>query len=107
LVPSSGKADTLEGEILRAYNRLAYRFYNDGDIYFMDYGEETCGSSYNFLKKHAQEIPGLKNELAKLRTTNEKKYEAVLENLGDIIIKFLYKKTQSKEELTPNTEDSR
>ena len=30
-VPSMGKASTLGGEILRAINRIVYRWYNDGD----------------------------------------------------------------------------
>ena len=30
-VPSSGNCETLAGEIIRAINRLVYRWYNDGD----------------------------------------------------------------------------
>jgi hypothetical protein len=31
LVPSQGKADTIEGEVLRASSKIVYRYYNDGD----------------------------------------------------------------------------
>jgi hypothetical protein len=31
LVPSMGKADTIEGEVLRAASKIIYRHYNDGD----------------------------------------------------------------------------
>jgi hypothetical protein len=31
LVPSQGKADTIEGEVLRAASKIVYRHYNDGD----------------------------------------------------------------------------
>ena len=31
LVPSMGKADTIEGEVLRAASKIVYRHYNDGD----------------------------------------------------------------------------
>ena len=31
LVPSQGKADTIEGEVLRASSKIVYRHYNDGD----------------------------------------------------------------------------
>lgn len=31
LVPSSGKADTIEGEVMRAASKIVYRHYNDGD----------------------------------------------------------------------------
>lgn len=30
-VPFSGKAETLGGEIIRAINRISYKYYNDGD----------------------------------------------------------------------------
>jgi len=33
LVPSMGRAETLEGETLRAFDRVVYRYYNDGDAY--------------------------------------------------------------------------
>lgn len=48
-VPYSGKAPTVGGEILRAVNRIIYRFYNDGDRFWEDYGVETCGSSAYYL----------------------------------------------------------
>ena len=59
-VPSSGKANTLGGEILRAFARLYYRCYNDGDVPYIDYGNETCNSSYRFL--HNNHVPGFENE---------------------------------------------
>ena len=44
-VPACGKADTIGGEILRAINRIVYRYYNDGDtILFYD------GGDYNYLR---------------------------------------------------------
>lgn len=42
LVPASGKAESLAGELIRAMSRIAYRFYNDGDQVGMGYGKETC-----------------------------------------------------------------
>ena len=45
----SGKASTIGGEILRAVNRIVYRFYNDGDRFWEEYGVETCGSSAYYL----------------------------------------------------------
>ena len=49
LVPSSGKCDSLAGELIRAVNRLDYRWFNDGDRFFEDYGIETCGQPAYFL----------------------------------------------------------
>lgn len=37
-VPWSGKANTVGGEIVRAINRIVYRFYNDGDTVYYYYG---------------------------------------------------------------------
>ena len=49
LVPGQGNAETVEGEMLRAINRIAYRYYNDGDKYFQGYGTETAGPAHSFL----------------------------------------------------------
>ena len=49
LVPSSGKADTVAGEIVRAVHRIAYRYYNDGDHIGVDYGNETCNAPARYL----------------------------------------------------------
>jgi len=59
LVPESGKCDSLAGEIIRAVNKLDYRWYNDGDRFFEDYGIETCGQPAFFLAnfEHNDETP--------------------------------------------------
>ena len=49
LVPGSGAAETVEGEMLRAINKIIYRYYNDGDEYYTGYGIETAGSAHSFL----------------------------------------------------------
>ena len=49
LVPGMGNAKTVEGEMLRAINRIAYRYYNDGDEYHTGYGTETAGPAHSFL----------------------------------------------------------
>lgn len=49
LVPPSGYAETIEGELLRAANRVVYRYYNDGDRWFEGYGCETAGPAAAFL----------------------------------------------------------
>ena len=53
-VPSCGKADTLGGEILRAINRIVYKFYNDGDTvarYYSSNYNHSWGAE-KFLYKH-------------------------------------------------------
>ena len=49
LVAGMGKSETVEGEMLRAINRIAYRYYNDGDEYMRGYGTETAGPAHSFL----------------------------------------------------------
>lgn len=44
-VPACGKANTLGGEIVRAINRIVYRYYNDGDTVDRYYGND-----YNLLR---------------------------------------------------------
>ena len=56
LVPGSGNADTVEGEIIRALNRLIYRWGNDGDLFWSGYGAETAGPAMEYLTD-ASDIP--------------------------------------------------
>lgn len=44
-VPACDKANTLGGEIVRAINRIVYRYYNDGDTVDRYYGND-----YNLLR---------------------------------------------------------
>lgn len=49
LVPASGKADTVAGEIVRAVARIGYRNYNDGDHIGVGYGKQTCNPAARYL----------------------------------------------------------
>ena len=80
LVPASGKADSLAGELVRATSRIGYRFYNDGDQLGVGYGKETCNPAGRFLiKKAPKEIGDLVAALWGMY--NEDGYEAVLDVL--------------------------
>ena len=60
LVPYSGKADSLAGEIVRATMRIVYRNFNDGDHIGVGYGKETCNPAARFLiNKLPEDITGL------------------------------------------------
>jgi hypothetical protein len=50
-VPAEGPAETELGEILRAISRILYRYLNDGDVFWRDYGIETAGSAAIYLSK--------------------------------------------------------
>lgn len=53
LVPASGKADSVAGELARAANRIGYRYLNDGDMIGVDYGNETCNAAARYIKVHS------------------------------------------------------
>lgn len=55
-VPVEGAAATKGGEILRAMNRIAYRWLNDGDICGVGYGRETVNPAARWLSRN---VPGL------------------------------------------------
>ena len=49
LVPSTGPADTVAGEVIRAVGKVGYRYYNDGDVYYQGYGLETAAPSMQYI----------------------------------------------------------
>ena len=55
LVPFEGKCDSLAGEIIRAFCRIRYRYYNDGDQIGIGYGNETCNASARFLEANCND----------------------------------------------------
>ena len=52
LVPGSGHADSLGGELLRAAERIAYRYFNDGDMVGNGYGRETVNPAVRYMKEN-------------------------------------------------------
>lgn len=49
LVPASGPADTVAGELVRAMMKILYRDWNDGDVFYEGYGIETCGPAVSYI----------------------------------------------------------
>ncbi len=49
LMKPTGKSDTIAGELIRAVNRICYRYYNDGDIIGYGYGNETCNAAGRYI----------------------------------------------------------
>lgn len=99
-VPARGIADTVGGEIVRAAERIIYRYFNDGDIVGWLYGNETTNGSDRFLVKH---VPGYKSLVG--CTTDEEVYEVLLVRRADLIVGFLLDNPPIFAE--PNSEDSR
>lgn len=95
-VPPYGEAKTVYGEILRAYARLAYRFYNDGDMFFKGYGVDTCGSSLLYLADTIDSFMNnkLSNAIRKWKRDSpiyddENQYEKMLIEVGKLLYAYL------------------
>ena len=95
LIPTSGKANTIEGEMLRAINKIFYRFWNDGDVFYEGYGCETVGSAHSFLINCPEINSILQNKIDKIfdyecyDAKNDKAYEAGLEAILTLIIDYI------------------
>ena len=102
LVPPQGSADTIEGEMLRAINRIIYRYYNDGDYYYTGYGTETAGPAHSFLinANHPQ-----RSAMVKLfkEFVSDAEYEKMLNDILDVILDHIESRqgnyTESNEDM--------
>ena len=94
LVPSNGDSKFVEGEMIRAMNRIVYRWYNDGDKFWQGYGTETAGPAHSFLV-NSNEVPkDIQRTLEKLFDAvvgkyEDAVYEKMLNDLGEIIISYV------------------
>lgn len=89
LVPSSGKADTVAGELIRAVNRIIYRDLNDGDLFYEGYGIETCGDAVAFL---CEKIPYLEREFEDIamRTMQGQNYTDAINDIAYEVLDYIY-----------------
>lgn len=96
LVPSSGKASTVAGELVRAVNRLTFRNWNDGDLFYQGYGRETCGAPAVYLMYTIEDTYPILNEL----TSKEgEEYANGLEQLKDVVYTHLLKHPELFEQI--------
>ena len=87
LVPASGKSDTVAGEIVRAFNRLDYRYFNDGDVFYEGYGRETCGSDAAYLMETTtEEIYKILEDMVR---ADDGEYSKGLRELGEEVRLYL------------------
>ena len=100
-VPSMGTAETVGGEILRAMSRIIYRFYNDGDMVGVGYGNETCNSSDRYL---CDVVPDYVT-LDQFYECQEKEYENQMLKNHRLVFSYLMNNKEVFEQL--NTTDSR
>ena len=102
LVPASGKADTVAGEIIRAISRIGYRNYNDGDHVGVGYGKETCNPAARYLmKKAGEEVADAIADLWGLEPDDL--YDERLSDLEEKVLFYIEQHPELK--TTPNSED--
>ena len=95
LVPTSGKAPTVAGEIVRAINRISYRNWNDGDHIGVGYGRETCNPAARYLgAKCGEEVASLISAIWGIE--NDKAYDLILGQLEAEVIKYLERNPELK-----------
>ena len=102
LVPASGKAATVAGEIVRAMMRISYRNWNDGDHIGVGYGRETCNPAARYLG----EVAGSHVQQAVIDmwgVADDDRYNKAVENLEEKVLAYLDEHPELK--TTPNTED--
>lgn len=126
LVPSSGKADTVEGEMVRAIMRVWYRYENDGDFFWRGYGKETALGSVKYLtspdmpREIRTQLVGIFNEMKRetiplLKTADKwggfkeqfdenDPYLIGLNDAAKVIVQYVKRKGNN---LTSNDKDSR
>jgi hypothetical protein len=115
LVPAGGASETEEGEMVRAINRLIYRYFNDGDYFFRGYGKETAGNSAKYLATQTPISNKLRSLLNKAKTlagkagnddeyTENDRYEYYLYEVAKEIVHYIKSKNG---EYTLNFSDSR
>lgn len=102
LVPASGKAATVAGEIIRAISRIGYRNYNDGDHVGVGYGRETCNPAARYLAAKCDD-----KVVRLIRTIwgeeSDSYYDTGLAALEDGVLEYLEQHPELKE--TENMED--
>lgn len=101
LVPDSGKAESLAGELIRAMCRIGYRFNNDGDKVGIRYGKETCNPAARFLMaKGNQRIQSLATAIWGIY--DDRAYEDLLDILAGAVADYV---EQTPDLRTTPTED--
>lgn len=102
LVPRSGKADTVAGEITRAISRIGYRWLNDGDKLGIEYGRKTCNPAGRFLAKKGDDaIADAVGDAWGVFGDGE--YEEKLHTLEEAVLAYLERHPELEQE--KNTED--
>ena len=79
--------------MLRAINKIGYRWYNDGDYFYTGYGTETAGPAHSFLV-NSHEIPSdIQRKLKKIfhnaNGATEHEYEKYLDQAIKVVVEYI------------------
>lgn len=103
LVPASGTADTVAGEIIRAISRIGYRWVNDGDAIGHGYGRETCNPAARFLISITGD-ENIENAIFDMwKADTEAEYEELLADLESHVLEYV--ETHEELKKTKNEQD--
>ena len=102
LVPASGKAATVAGEMIRAICRIGYRNSNDGDHLGIGYGRETCNPAGRYLAAKCDiRVASLVWDAWGICDDNM--YDDTLEQLEEAVLDYIEAHPELREQ--ENTED--
>ena len=91
LVPASGKASSVAGEMVRAMMRILYRDFNDGDRFFSGYGVETCGGPAQYLMEvGTAKMAEMLGDIA-YKDLRDDSYTNAIKEVSDELIRHLKK----------------
>lgn len=109
LMKPSGKSDAVKGELVRAVNKICYRYYNDGDMIGCGYGNETCNAAGRYIIKYGnKEMVGVLDAIwdgmvhDSYEAMADKPYELLLSQLVAETVKYV---ESNAEELNNEPED--
>jgi len=97
LVPGSGKTGTVEGEMLRAINRIVYRWWNDGDKFYEGYGAETAGPAHSFLVNSSNPLNNTLASIFDKAVTSSNQGDGVYERIVELALTEILNYIESKE----------
>jgi hypothetical protein len=89
LVPIEGKCDTVEGETLRAFSRIGYRYFNDGDKFFEGYGCETAGPAHAYLVDVSPVSTKVRGMLSASVECGGSEYEKLINSLAEVVVEYI------------------
>lgn len=106
LVPRQGKAPTAAGELVRAWMRVEYRDYNDGDVFYDGYGLETCGPAAAFVYETLEEeAPNICKKIDNIASNGltDSDYTNAVTQVGEMLVDYILNNAHLL--ATPNESD--